>query len=119
MPFEKYSPPKKGRKPVAKPPKASILKGGQISINSAAYNDYLKGAKYVELFYDASARKIGLKPKKYPVKAGFELRSIGKSKSIYRVNAMPLMQHYGFKIERILTVTPNWNKSEGLLELAL
>ena len=119
MPFEKYSPPKKGRKAVANPPKASVLKGGQISINSAAYKEYLKGAKYVELYYDASVKKIGLKPKKYPVKAGFPLRPIGKSKSAYRVNAKPLIEHYGIKVEKKLTVTPKWNKTEGLLELAL
>ena len=119
MSFEKYSAPKKGRKPVGKPPKASVLKGGQISINSAAYKEYLNGAKYVELYYDASATKIGLKPKKYPVKAGFELRPIGKSKSIYRVNAKPLIEHYGIKVEMKLTVTPKWNNSEGLLELSL
>ena len=119
MPYEKYSRPKKGRKAVANPPKASFLKGGQISINSAAYKEYLNGAKYVELYYDASATKIGLKPKKYPVKAGFELRPIGKSKSIYRVNAKPLIEHHGVRVEKKLTVTPKWNKTEGLLELAL
>ena len=119
MPFEKYSRPKKGRKPVAKPPKVRVLKGGQISINSAAYKQYLKGAKYVELYYDASAMKIGLKPKKYPVKAGFPIRAVGKGKSTYRVNAKPLMEHYGIKVEKKLTVAPKWNKTEGLLELAL
>ena len=119
MPFEKYSRPKKGRKPVAKPPRASVLKGGQISLNSSAYEEYLKGAKYVELYYDASARKIGLKPKKYPVKAGFPLRVVGKSKSNYRVNAKPLIEHYGIKVEKKLTVTPRWNNSETLLEISL
>ena len=119
MPFEKYSPSPKGRKRIIKPPRASVLKSGQISFNSSAYEEYLKGAKYVELYYDASATKIGLKPKKYPVKAGFELRPIGKSKSIYRVNVKPLMQHYGIKVENKLTVTPKWNNTESLLELAL
>ena len=119
MPFEKYLRPRKGRKAVANPPKASVLKGGQISINSAAYIEYLKGAKYVELYYDASAMKIGLKPKKYPVKAGFPLRAVGKSKSAYRVNAKPLIEHYGIKVEKKLSVTPKWNKGESLLELTL
>ncbi len=119
MPFEKYSPPKKGRKAVAKPPKASVLKGGQISLNSSAYREYLKGAKYVELYYDAPAMKIGLKPKKYPVKAGFPLQVVGKGKSTYRVNAKPLIKHHGLKVEKKVTVTPVWNKSEGLLELSL
>ena len=119
MPFEKYTPPKKGRKPVAKPPKASVLKGGQISINLAAYKEYLRGAKYVELYYDAPAMRIGLKPKKYPVKAGFPLRVVGKGKSTYRVNAKALIEHYGIKVKKKLAVTPKWNKSEGLLELAL
>jgi len=119
MPFEKYSPPSKGRKPIAKPPKASILKGGQISLNSSAYEDYLKGAKYVELYYDAAAMKMGLKPKKYSVRAGVPLRSIGKNKSIYSINAKPLFEQYGIKIDKKIAVTPKWNKSEGLLEIAL
>ena len=119
MPFEKYSPPPKGRKPIVRPPKASVLKGGQISLNSSAYEKYLQGAKYVELYYDASAKKIGLKPKMYPVKAGIPLKPIGKSRSIYRVNAKPLIEHFGIKVEKKTTVTPKWNKTEGLLELAL
>ncbi len=119
MPFEKYTPPKKGPKPVAKPPKASLLQGGQISLNSTAYAEYLKGAKYIELYYDPKAMKIGLKPRKYPLKSGFPLRVVGKGKSTYRVNAKPLMEHYDIKIAKKLTVTPQWNKSEGLLELAL
>ena len=44
---------------------------------------------------------------------------VGKGKSTYRVNAKPLIEHYGVKVEKKLTVTPKWNKSEGLLELAL
>ncbi len=119
MPFEKYTPPKKGPKLVAKPPKASILQGGQISLNSAAYTEHLKGAKHVELYYDASAMKIGLKPKKYPTKAGFPLRAVGKGKSTYRVNAKKLMEHYDIKIKKKLTVMLHWNDKEGLLELAL
>lgn len=119
MPFVKYIAPKKGRKPVARPPKVNVLQGGQISLNSVAYAEYLKGAKYIELYYDPKAMKIGLKPKKYPVKTGFPLKVVGKGKSTYRVYAKPLMEHYDIKIAKKLTVTPQWNKSEGLLELAL
>ena len=119
MSFEKYSRPKKGRQPTIEAPKATVLKNGQISINSTAYKEYLKGAKYVELYNDDSTKKIGLKPKKYPVKSGFQLRPIGKNKSIYRVNAKPLIEHYGVKVEKKLAVKPKWNKSEGLLEVAL
>ena len=119
MPFEKYASPKKARKQITKPPKATLLQGGQISLNSTAYAEYLKGAKYIELYYDPESMKIGLKPKKYPVKAGFPLRAVGKGKSTYRVNAKPFIEHYEIKIAKKLTVTPQWNQSEGLLELAL
>ena len=119
MSFEKYFPSPKARIPIVRPPRSSVLKGGQISLNSSAYDKYLKGAKYVELYYDASAMKIGLKPKKYPVKAGFPLRVVGKGKSTYRVNAKPLFAHYGVRVDKKFTITPKWNKSESLLELAL
>ncbi len=75
MPYEKFIPPKKVQKAAPKPPQAKILKGGQVSLNAVAYEQYLKGAKYVELFYDPDTGKIGLKPKKYTTKAAFSISS--------------------------------------------
>ena len=119
MPYEKFSPPKKVRETAQKPPEAKILKGGQISLNSSAYEQYLKGAKHVELFYDPDARKIGLKPKKYATKAGFPIKAVGKGKATYRVNTKPLFEHYGIDAGDKRSVEANWNEGEGLLEIGV
>ena len=70
MSFEKFVPTKK-RGVAPKPPVVKVLKGGQISLNSAAYQQFLKGATHIELFYDSSLKKIGLQPKKYKTKPAF------------------------------------------------
>ena len=119
MSFEKFVPARKARKQVVKPPVAKILKGGQLSLNKPAYQAYLKGATHVELFYDSTANKIGLKPKKYPTKAAFKLRAVGKGKATYRVNAKQLADYYHIRVEKKTSVTPTWNHSEGILEIAL
>jgi len=118
MSFEKFVPEKKS-KAVQKPPAAKVLKGGQISLNSAAYEQFLKGATHIELYYDPSSKRIGMQPKKYKTKAAFKLRAVGKNKSTYRVNAKPLVEHYGIKLSAKVSVTPSWNSAQNLLELTL
>ena len=118
MPFEKFVPEKKSTA-VKKPAEAKILKGGQISLNATAYEEFLKGATHVELFYDAEAKKIGLKPKKYGTKAAFKLRVVGRNKATYRINAQPLIEHYKLVSGSKTSVAPAWNNSEGMLELSL
>ena len=119
MPYEKYTPPKKGRKAIEIPPSAKILKSGIVSLNAPAYKQFMPGAKFVELYYDSDARKIGLKPKKYPTIAGISLRPVGKSKSVYRVNTKLLFEHYGIRVQNKKTVRPVWNEGEGLLVIGL
>ncbi len=118
MSFEKFVPEKK-RGAAPKPPEAKVLKGGQISLNSAAYQQFLKGATHIELLYDPSSKKIGLRPKKYKTKATFKLRAVGKNKSTYRINAKPLVEHYNIKLSAKISATPSWNSAENLLELTL
>lgn len=118
MTFEKFMPAKKS-KVTLKPPIAKVLKGGQISLNSEAYEQYLKGATHIELYYDPSSKKIGMQPKKYKTKAAFKFRAVGKNKATYRVNAKPLLEHYNIQLGAKVTVTPSWNSSDNLLELSL
>ncbi len=119
MSFEKFVPVKKKRGAAPKPPVVKVLKGGQISLNSEAYQQFLKGATHIELFYDPSLKKIGLQPKKYKTKAAFKLRAVGKNKSTYRINAKPLVEHYNIKLGAKVSATPSWNSAENLLELTL
>lgn len=119
MPFEKFSPPKNVRKVAPKPPRVKVLKGGIISLNAQAYQEYLKGAKFVELYYDSATGRIGLKPKKYPTEAGIPIKAVGKGKSTYRVNTKPLFEHYGIDANSKKSVKPVWNEGEGLLEIGV
>jgi hypothetical protein len=117
MAFEKFVP-SQSLGLAHKVPEAKMLKGGQISLNSIAYEQYLKGATHVELYYDQVARKIGLKGKKYGTKAAFKLRSVGKGKSTYRVNATALIEHYKLRVESKTSLRISWDSTENMLELA-
>ena len=116
MAFEKFIP-SQSLGLAHKVPEAKMLKGGQISLNSIAYEQYLKGATHVELYYDQIARKIGLKGKKYGTKAAFKLRSVGKGKSTYRVNATALIEHYKLRVESKTSLQISWDSAENMLEL--
>ncbi|UCH10420.1 MAG: hypothetical protein JSU61_00565 [Fidelibacterota bacterium] len=118
MPFEKFVPAKKATK-AQKAPVVKMLKGGQISFNAAAYEQYMKGATHIELYYDSTSKKIGLQPKKYKTKAAFKIRTVGKGKATYRVNAKPLVEHYDIRLEEKVALTPTWNDAENLMELTL
>ncbi len=76
-------------------------------------------AKFAELFYDSDMNKIGLMPKKYPTKSGLPIRSVGKSKSTYRVNTKFLVEHYNITINSKKIIAPVWNEGEGLLEIGI
>ena len=117
MPFEKFVPSQKAGG-AQKNPEAKMLKGGQISLNGPAYEKYLKGSTHVELYYDSITKKIGLKGKKYGTKAAFKLRSVGKGKSTYRVNATPLIDHYSLRITGKVPLNMAWNEVDSLLELS-
>ena len=117
MSFEKFVPPKK-LKEIVKPPSAKMLKGGQISLNDSAYLQFLKGSRHVELYYDSTAKKIGLKPKKYGTKIAFKIRSVGKGKATYRINAKPLIEYYDIKLSGKTDLSLNWNAKDDLLELS-
>ena len=119
MPYEKFSSPKKSKIAAPRPPQVKVLKGGIVSLNASAYKQFLQGAKHLELFYDSSVGKIGLKPKKYVTKAGFPIKAVGKGKATYRVNIKPLFKQYGIEANNKRSVEANWDESEGMLVIEL
>ena len=118
MSYNKYRP-GAGRKQAPRPPSITVSPAGLISVNKAAYLEHLKGATYVELFYDADAHKIGLRPKKYKTRDALKLTVVGKKKGAYRVNGKPFLQAFGITLSERRKGAPAWDAEHQVLALKI
>ena len=118
MSYNKYRP-GAGREKAARPPSITVSPSGLISVNKAAYLEHLKGATYVELFYDADAQKIGLRPKKYKTRDALKLTVVGKQKGAYRVNGKPFLQAFGITLRERRKGAPAWDTEHQVLAVEI
>jgi len=117
MNYDKFHPsdPRKA----AQSPRVAVSPSGMMSINRVAYLQYMKGATYVELFFDAKAHKVGMRPKKYKTRDGVKLTVIGKEKTHYRLNARPFCETFGITLEKRMRIDPEWDEENQLLVLQI
>lgn len=118
MPYQKYKP-SNLRKVTAKPPLISVSKTGLISINKTAYQEHMKGSNHVELFYDPTAKKIGIRPKKYKTRDGVKLSAVGKKKETYRVNGSNFLKSFGVSLSSSVRATPTWDEKNKVVEVQI
>lgn len=118
MPFETYVP-RRGPGGTGPQPTVRILKNGDLSINRAAHEQWLRGANYVELLYDPRSKKVGLKPRKKPTKATYKLRSNPQGGDRRYVSGRQFLENYGVKTTKAKTLDAKWNDGEGLIEASV
>jgi len=93
----------------------SINKGGRMVFSQRCYTDYLKGYKFIKLFYDPDRGIIGIKPTNeespnvYPLKLGRD------QKNAY-ISCIAYFKY--FKIDDTSRkMDTRWNKESKLIEL--
>ncbi len=118
MPYQKYKP-SKDRKVSTRPPRVSVSKTGLITINKNAYHEHMKGSNHAELFYDPTAKKIGIRPKKYKTRDGVKLSTVGKKKETYRVNGSNFLKSFGVSLGNSVRVTPIWDDKNKVVEVQI
>ena len=118
MPYQKYRP-SKDRKVSTRPPRVSVSKTGLISINRTAYQEHMKGSNHVELFYDPTAKKIGIRPKKSKTRDGVKLSAVGKKKETYRVNGSNFLKSFDVSLGSSVKTTPTWDAKNKVVEVQI
>lgn len=76
MAFEQY----KKQRAVKETKTVTINSAGVISISPDLTSEHLDGVKYVELYFDSSTRKIGVKPVRTETDYAFQLSRPAKGK---------------------------------------
>jgi hypothetical protein len=115
MAFETYVP-QRGPGGAGAWPAVRILKNGDLSITPTAYEQWFRGANYVELLYYPRSNKVGLRPRKKPTKATYKLRASPQGGERRYVSGRQFLANYGVKTTKAKTLDAKWNEREGLVE---
>ncbi|NOZ73784.1 MAG: hypothetical protein GXO90_00145 [FCB group bacterium] len=114
MAFQVYHPRAVGRSSVT----ISVSPSGRIGLSTLCFNTYFKGARNVELYYDRSANKIGLKPCQEPSKHSMRLTAIGKGPS-YLINGRGFLKANRVQFEGLRRFIPDFDEESGMLVISL
>ncbi|MCK9595439.1 MAG: hypothetical protein M0R35_07190 [Candidatus Omnitrophica bacterium] len=115
MPFELFV----NKKSTSAVPTISILKSGNIFINSKCYDEYFTGAKYINLYFNKAANSMGVQPVKNPEKYSYSMRQASNKKGA-AISAVSFFKNYKIdykKGTRAYNVV--WNTVDKLVEVKL
>jgi len=117
MGYEKFSRTKEGRQRRGEYVTISTL--GIFRVSLAAYENYFEGYKYVELFYNSEAKKVGLKLLKEATPDSYDIRVSGEKTKTVNITGKTFLNHYGIDYSKTRRYTPVQNKALGMIELDL
>ncbi len=114
MAFEKYT----GARRTSRGAMVTIRKSGQIAFSATAASDMgLVDKPAVVLYYDRSARLIGIRTETNPKAEG--ARKLGKIGRTRTIAASSFMNFYGISLKRNLKVAPVLDKKSNMIILDL
>lgn len=116
MAFETYVP-QRGRS--AGKSTIRVLKNGNFSISSTAYQKWFDKASYVELLFDARSRKVGLRPRNKPTRASYKLRESPQGGDRKYVSGARFLESYGVRLRKARSFDAKWNDRQKLVEFSL
>lgn len=101
-------------------PMLTISRGKTIYLNPGA-SDLLResGGKFIHLLWDASARRIALRPLARPDSIAFKLTNQSGERRGMTVSAAAFLRHIGWNATKSKTFEVAWNEKEKLLEASL
>ena len=95
----------------------SILKQGSFGVNRRA-EEMFRGAKFVSLHFDRSARRIGIRPEEKKTPHAYELRG-GAGKGAMQISGAAFLRFFGIAHKETRTYPCRWNEKEKLVEIEL
>lgn len=118
MAFEEF----KAKKVQLKTPFVSILRSGNIGVNSACYKKYFKDYTYIVFFYDRERRIIGIKPVEKELPNSYSIRRNRAGGGSGNVAASAFLKSFvgiDYNKQGSKGYEVSWNDDEGLLEVYL
>lgn len=115
MSFETYVP---QRGPSSEKSTIRILRNGDLSISPSVYENWFGKAGYVELLFDARARKVGLRPRRKPTKATYKLRESPQGGRRFYVSGGQFLHKYGINMSKAKSFEAKWNAGAKVVEFS-
>ena len=88
--FEKFT---EKRRVAVNEPVITIGKGGRLSVNKYAYENYFKSFNYVEFYYKPNEKIIALKLLRKPTDNAYEVKKAASS-NVGGINAIAFFNHH-------------------------
>ena len=95
-------------------PRVSITRAGQIGMNAACLDKYLKNTNYALLYYDKDKKTIGIKPVDKQADSAFRITSSNKRAS-GSISGRSFLSCYGIDFSKKKRFTPSWSSKEQML----
>jgi len=118
MAFEEF----KAKKVQLKTPYVSILRSGNIGLNSACYKKYFKDYKRIVFFYDRERKVIGIKPTEKELPNSYTIRknrAIGGGGNVAANSFLKSFVGIDYEKHGSKGYEVSWNDDEALLEVYL
>ena len=97
-------------------PAVSVTKFGNFVLNSTCIEKFFKESKYVKLYWDAEAKKIGIKPMRRKDEYSYSI-NFGPKGKVGTFSGTAFFKTYSIRYDETKSFLVNWNDKEGLLEL--
>ncbi len=97
-------------------PAVSITKFGNFVLNATSIEKFFTDRKYAKLYWDAEARKVGIKPMKTKDQHSYSINFSPKG-SVGTFSGTAFLKTYKLRYEQTKSFSVIWNDQEGLLEL--
>ncbi|MGA3164847.1 MAG: hypothetical protein ABSF14_01880 [Terriglobia bacterium] len=94
----------------------SITKYGNFVLNATCIEKFFKEIKYAKLYWDAEARKVGIKPMKRKDEYSYSINFSPKG-GVGTFSGTAFLKTYKLKYGETKSFLVSWNGTEELLEL--
>lgn len=100
------------------PPAVSITKAGMFVINASAMEKYLHHQKFIHVYWDKDACKIGFKPLAKKEDKAYNIHFSPKG-SVGALSATAFLKYIDYDVDETKSFPATWNEKEGLLEFQI
>lgn len=100
------------------PPSITVTKYGIFVINASALEKHILPNRYIHIFWDKDAGKVGLKPLPKKVEKAYHINLSPKG-NVGSLSASAFLSYIGYAHKETTPFPATWNDKDGLLEFTI
>jgi hypothetical protein len=100
------------------PPAVSITKNGMFVVNSTAVDQYFKGTRHIQFYWDADQERVGIKPLSGKTEKAYKINYSPKG-NVGTVSGTAFLSFAEIPHKETKSFPAKWNEEEKLLEFTI